>query len=116
MQILNIYLWKKILVKIIQIIHTQKKKAAHIPCGCSINLVSSFDSSKNEQWSFYTGNDCTINFSRKFKEICSKIFESGEQINNLILTKEQNEYYDKQDKCHICLKEFNNLVMMIKKW
>ena len=93
-----------------------EKKAAHIPCGYSINLVSSFDSNKNEQWSFYTGNDCTINFSRKLKEICSKIFESGEQVNNLILTKEQNEYYDKQDKCHICLKEFNNLVMMIKKW
>lgn len=65
--------------------------------------------------SFYRGNDCTINCSRKLKEICSKIFESGEQVNNLILTKEQNEYYDKQDKCHICLKEFNNLVMMIKK-
>ena len=91
-----------------------EKKAVHIPCGYSINLVSSFDSNKNEQ-SFYRGNDYTINFSRKLKEICSKIFESGEQVNNLILTKEQNEYYDKQDKYHICLKEFNNLVIMIKK-
>lgn len=27
-----------------------EKKAVHIPCGYSINLVSSFDSNKNEQF------------------------------------------------------------------
>ena len=79
-----------------------KRKAIHEPCGYSLDLVSSFDSRENKH-SFYKGKDCIKTFSKELKKICIKIV-NYEQKEMIPLTDKKKEYYEEQEKCHICQK------------
>ena len=81
-----------------------EKKAMHEPCGYSLDLVSSFDSKQNKH-SFYRGRDCIEKFCKDLKELATKIinYEEKEVIR---LTDNENKFYNEQEECHICKKEF----------
>ena len=81
-----------------------KKKAMHEPCGYSLHLVSSFDSKKSKH-SFCIGRDCIKKFCKDLKELASKIinYEEKEMIS---LTDNESTFYNEQEECHICEKEF----------
>ena len=49
-----------------------ERKAMHEPCGCSLDLVSSFVSKQNKN-SFYRGKDCIKKFCSDLKELGTKM-------------------------------------------
>ena len=81
-----------------------ERKAMHEPCGYSLDLVSSFDSKQNKR-SFYRGKDCIKRFCSDLKELGTKII-NYKQKEMIPLTDKENKYYEEQEKCHICQKEF----------
>ena len=74
------------------------------PCGYGLTLVSSFDSQQNK-YNFYRGKDCIKRFCSDLKELATKII-NYEQTEMISLTDRENKFYEKQEKCHICQKEF----------
>ena len=76
----------------------------HEPSGYSISLISSFDSKQNKR-SFYRGKDYIKRFCSDLKELATKII-SFEQKEMIPLTDKENKFYEEQEKCHICQKEF----------
>ena len=81
-----------------------ERKAIHEPCGYSLDLVSSFDSKQNKR-RFYRGKDCIKRFCSDLKELRTNII-NYEQKEMIPLTDNENKYYEVQEKCHICQKEF----------
>ena len=76
----------------------------HEPCGYSLDLVSSFDSKQNK-YSFYRGRDCIEKFCKDLKELATKII-NYEEKEMIPLTDNENKFYNEQEECHICQKEF----------
>ena len=76
----------------------------HELCGYSIDLVSSFDSKQNKH-KFYRGKDCIKRVCKDLKELGTKII-NYEEKEMIPLTNGENKFYKKQEKCHICQKEF----------
>ena len=81
-----------------------ERKAMHEPFGYSLDLVSWSDSKQNKH-SFYRGKDCIKKFCSDLKELGTKII-NYEQKEMIPLTDNENKYYEEQEKCHICQKEF----------
>ena len=81
-----------------------ERKAIHEPCGYELSLVSSFDS-KQDKRSFYRGKDCIKRFCSDLKELGTKII-NYEEKEMIPLTDNENKFYEEQEKCHICQKEF----------
>ena len=81
-----------------------KKKAIHEACDYSLNSVSSFDLEENKS-SFYRGRDCTKKFCKDLKELTTKII-NDEEKEMTPLTNSENKFYEEQEACHICKKEF----------
>ena len=79
-------------------------KAKHEPSGYSLSLISSFGSKENKH-NVYRGRDCIKRFCSDRKELGTEIinFEEKEMIP---LIHNENKFYEEQEKCHICLKEF----------
>ena len=75
----------------------------HEPCGCSLDLVSLFDSKENKH-SFYRGKDYIKKFCKEVKELGTKVINS-EQKEMISLTDEEKEYYENQKTCYICQKK-----------
>ena len=76
----------------------------HEPCGYALNLVCSFDKTKNKH-NFYGGRDCIKRFCNYLKELETKI-DNYEEKGMIPLTDKKNKFYEEQEKCHICQKEF----------
>ena len=74
------------------------------PCGYSLDLVSSFDSKQNKH-RFYRGKDCIKRLCSDLKELGTKII-NYEQKEMIPLTDKENKFYEEQEKCYICRKEF----------
>ena len=83
-----------------------EREAINEPCGYSLDLVSSFDSRENKH-SFYRGKDCIKKFGKELKTICIKIV-NYEQKEMIPLTDKEKEYYEEQEKRHICQERFYN--------
>ena len=76
----------------------------HEPCGYALSLVCSFDETKRKH-NFYRGRDFIKRFCSDLKGLGTKIvnYEEKEMI---LLTDKENKFYEEQEKCHICQKEF----------
>ena len=76
----------------------------HRPSGYSLVTCCSFDKSKNER-SYYRGKDSMKIFCDGLKDQAMKIinYEKKEMVP---LTNEEIEFYENQEICHICEKEF----------
>ena len=74
------------------------------PSGYSLVTCCSFDKSKNER-SYYRGKDSMKIFCDGLKDQAMKIinYEKKEMVP---LTNEEIEFYENQEICHICEKEF----------
>ena len=83
-----------------------EKKAMHEPCGYSLDLVSSFNSKQNKH-SFYRRRDCIEKFCKDLKELATKII-NDEEKEKIPLTDSENKFYEEQEVCHICQKEFRH--------
>ena len=70
----------------------------------SLSLISSFDKTKNKL-NFYRGKDCIKRFCSDLKELGTEIIIFEEKY-MIPLTDNENKYYEEQQKCHICQKEF----------
>ena len=81
-----------------------ERKVIHEPCGYSLDLVNSFDSKQNKHC-FYRGKDCIKRFCIDLKELGTKIINYN-QKEMIPLTENKNKYYEEQEKCHTCQKEF----------
>ena len=81
-----------------------ERKAIYEPCGYALNLVTPFDSKQNKQ-SFYRGKDCIKRFFSDLKELGTKII-NPEQKEMIPLRDNENKYYEQQENCYICQKEF----------
>ena len=59
---------------------------------------------QKKKHSVYRGKDCIRKFGSDLKELGTKInYEEKEMIQ---LTDKENKFYEEQEKCHICQKEF----------
>ena len=81
-----------------------EKKAMHEPCGYSLDSVSSFGLKQNKH-SFYRRRDCIEKFCKDLKELATKII-NYEEKEMIALTDSENKFYEEQEECHICKKEF----------
>ena len=81
-----------------------ERKAIHEPCGCSLDLVSSFDLKENRH-SFYRGKDCIKKFCKELKKICIKIV-NYKQKEMIPLPDKEKEYYEKQKNATYVKKSF----------
>ena len=81
-----------------------ERKAIYEPCGYALNLVTPFDSKQNKQ-SFYRGKDCIKRFFSDLKELGTKII-NPEQKEMIPLRDNEIKYYEQQENCYICQKEF----------
>ena len=84
-----------------------ERKAKHTPFSYSLFTNCSFDATKNKL-GFYRGKDCIEKTCKDLREYAVKIinYEKKEMI---LLTNEENDYYEMQKLCHICKK---NLVLI----
>ena len=60
-----------------------ERKAIHEPCGYSLDLVCSFDS-KEDEHSFYRGQDCIKKFCSELKELGTKVVNYEQKKNDTI--------------------------------
>ena len=81
-----------------------ERKAMREPFGYSLDLVISFNSIQKKH-SFYRRKDCIKRFYSDLKELGTKIIYY-EQKEMIPLTDNENKFYEEQEKCHICQKEF----------
>ena len=78
----------------------------HESSGYSIFTHCSFDESKNKL-NYYRKDDCMNKFCKDLREHVTKIIDY-EKKKGIPLTTEEKIYYNKQNICYICKKEFNN--------
>ena len=81
-----------------------ERKVMHEPCGYALTLVISFDSKQNKH-NFYRGKDCIKRFCSDLKQFGTKIINYEGKV-MIPLTDKENKFYEEQEKCHICQKEF----------
>ena len=81
-----------------------ERKAIHEDCGYSLNLVTSFDSSKSTH-SFYRGKDCIKKLCKDLKTQAMEIINLGKK-EMIPLTYDEKVYYEKWKYCHICKRKF----------
>ena len=81
-----------------------ERKAMHEPCGYALSLISSFDSRESKR-NFYRGKGCIKRFCSDLKELATKII-NYEEKEMIPLTDNENKFYNEQEECHICQKEF----------
>ena len=79
-----------------------ERNAEHEPSGYSLNLIFSFDSTKNKHY-VYRGKDCAEHFCKKIKELGTEII-NYEKKQIIPLTDEGIKSYEKQKQCHTCEK------------
>ena len=79
-----------------------EKKAKHKPSGYSLVTYCSFDKTKTAV-NYYRGKDCMKIFCKKLRNQRTKIIDY-EKMKEIILTDEEKESYENQEKCHICRK------------
>ena len=77
-----------------------------IPSGYSIYTNCSFDNSNNKL-GHYRGEDCMKRFCKDLKDHATKIIDFKKKT-MILLTKEEEDNYNKENICYICKKEFNN--------
>ena len=82
-----------------------EKKTKHMPCGYSLSTNCSFDAAKNKL-DCYRGKDCMEKFCKDLREHAMRIF-NYEKKEMVLLTNDENEYYERQKVCYICKKQFN---------
>ena len=76
----------------------------HEPSGYALSSISSFDSKESKR-NFYRGRDCIKRFHSDLKELPMGIINyEGKEL--IPLTDNKNKFYEEQEKCHICQKEF----------
>ena len=83
-----------------------EKKTKHKPSGYAWCSICSFDDAKNKHY-FDRGKDCIETFCKYLKELGTEVinFKGKEMI---LLTSKEITFYEKQNVCHICKKEFCN--------
>ena len=81
-----------------------ERKAVPVPCGYSLDLVSSFDSEQDKH-SYYRGTDCIEKLCKDLQDQATEIinFEEKEMIP---LTDVKKWRYEMTKYCHICQKKF----------
>ena len=72
----------------------------------SIFTHCSFDESKNKL-NYYRGDDCMKTFCKDLREHSTKII-NYEKKKIIPLTTKEEIYHNRQKKCYICKKEFDN--------
>ena len=77
----------------------------HTPSGYSIFTDCSFDQSKNKL-NYYRDKDCIKKFSKDLRKHATKII-NYEKKKMIPLTTEEKIYYNEQEICYICKKEFD---------
>ena len=78
----------------------------HTPSGYSLFTHCSFDESKNKL-DYYRGDDCMKKFCKDLREHSTKII-NYEKKKMILLTTKEEIYHNRQKKCYICKKEFDN--------
>ena len=81
-----------------------QRKAKHKLSGYALSLICSFDKTKKKH-SVYRGRDCIKKFCKDLKELGTKI-TNYEEKQMILLTDNENNSAEEQEKCHICQKEF----------
>ena len=81
-----------------------ERKAKHEPSGYSWSLICSFDATKNKH-NFYRERNCIEKFCKDLKELGMEIINYKEK-EMIQLKDKEKEFYEKQEVCHICKKEF----------
>ena len=81
-----------------------EKKAKHEPSGWAVFTKCSFDKVENKL-NYYRGRDCIEKLYKKLKEHAMKIIYD-EKKEMIPLTYEEIKFYNKQEICHICEKNF----------
>ena len=91
-------------VKIILKNLIQRKKTKHTPSRYSLFTNFSFDAANNK-FDCYRGKDCMEKFGKDLREHAMRIvnYEKKEMI---LLTDEENKFYEEQKVCNICKKGF----------
>ena len=77
----------------------------HTPSGYSIFTHCSFDQTRNKL-NHYRGKDCMKKFGKDLREHATKII-NYEKKKMIPLTTEEKIYYNEQEICYICKKEFD---------
>ena len=78
----------------------------HVPSGYSVFTHCSFNESKNKL-NYYRKDDYINKFCKDLREHVTKIINYEEKKMIPLIT-EEKIYHNKQKKCYICKKEFNN--------
>ena len=78
----------------------------HKPSGYMLNVVNSI-TNESKQY-LYRGQDCMDKFCNDMNNIREEIFEKMNSPKPMIITKEQEEEFQKCKKCFICGGSFNN--------
>ena len=81
-----------------------ERKAKHEPSSYSLSLISSFDSIENKH-NAYGGKDSIKRFCSDLKELATKKINCEEK-EMIPLTDKEYKFYEEQEKCHKCQKEF----------
>ena len=84
------------------------KKATHRSSGYSLVTCCSFDESKNEQ-KYFRGKDCIKIFCKDLKDQAMKLI-NYEKKEVIPLTDKEKESHENQQICHICEKEFSQII------
>ena len=78
----------------------------HVPSGYSIFTNCSFDKSYNNL-SHSRGEDCMKRFCKDLKDHAKRIVDFKRKFIT-ILTKDEEDSYDKKNTCHICMKDLDS--------
>ena len=81
------------------------KVGEKITSSFSMSTISSFKSIKNKH-DLYRGNNCMKTFSEPLRDHTMKMINFKRKMK--LLTKEQQESYEKAKKCYICIEKFEN--------
>ena len=81
-----------------------EEKALHDPSGWAMLTRCSFDKKENKL-SYYTGKNFIEKLCKKLK-VCIMKTINYEEKETIPLTKEEEKFYKKQEKCHTCEEKF----------
>ena len=81
-----------------------ERKAKHPPSGWAIFTKCSFDELKNK-FNYYRAIDCINKWFEKLRDCATEIINYKEK-EMIPLKDKEKEFYEKQEVCHICKKEF----------
>ena len=82
------------------------KISQHVPSGYSIFTNCIFDKSYNKL-SYYRGEDCMKRFCKDLRDHATRIIDFKKKF-IIPLTKDEEDSYNNEKKCHICMKDFDN--------